>query len=76
MWYHSHVREQRDYGLFGAFVIKERPVVNKQPTVSGDIMVITGDFGENVEYYKVIVSEFTAKTPSANVRHYVANTVP
>ena len=41
-WYHSHMGAQRTNGVFGAFIIKERPTQNISPP-EGVIMVV-GDW--------------------------------
>lgn len=41
-WYHSHVGAQRTNGIFGAFIIKEKPRKNFNPPT--DVILQVGDW--------------------------------
>ena len=41
-WYHSHVGAQRTNGVFGAFVVKEKPQRNVNPPT--DVIMQVGDW--------------------------------
>ena len=41
-WYHSHVGAQRTNGVFGAFIIKEKPRKNFNPPT--DVILQVGDW--------------------------------
>ena len=41
-WYHSHIGAQRTNGVFGAFIIKEKPRKNFNPPT--DVIMQVGDW--------------------------------
>ena len=43
-WYHSHVGAQRSNGLFGAFIIKEKPVTNNTAIKPEEKIMVVGDW--------------------------------
>ena len=51
-WYHSHVATQRADGLFGAFVIREKPDTRKE------IKNIIGDFEDSPDLYTITLFDY------------------
>ncbi|XP_065652013.1 uncharacterized protein LOC100198324 [Hydra vulgaris] len=61
-WYHSHVGAQRTNGVFGPFIVKERPKPDEQPLI--DMIMTVGDWHhENSDevYIKMIYGNYIGR---------------